>query len=201
MAADILLYRSDAVPIGDDQRQHLELARRTAERFNARFDDLFIVPEGIFPSVGGRIMDLQQPTTKMSTTGGTEQGTIGMLDPPDLLAKKIASAVTDSERQIRYDPDAKPGVSNLMEILHVATGEDIEAIETRFAGGTYRDFKEAVANGVIALLAPIRERFVDLRADEARLRELLAQGSDRAQSLAAPTLERMYASMGFVPPR
>ena len=137
----------------------------------------------------------------MPTTGGTEQGTIGMLDPPDLRAKKIAAAVTDSEREIRYDPDAKPGVSNLMEILHVATGEEIEAIETRFAGGTYRDFKGAVADGVIALLGPIRERFVDLRRDEAKLRELLAQGAERAQSLAAPTLERVYASMGFVTPR
>jgi tryptophanyl-tRNA synthetase len=200
MAADILLYRTDAVPIGDDQRQHLELARRIAERFNARFDDLFVVPEGIFPGVGGRIMDLQQPTKKMSTTGGTEQGTIGMLDPPDVLAKKIGSAVTDSEREIRYDRDAKPGVSNLMEILHVATGEEIAAIETRFAGGTYRDFKGAVTDAVIALLEPIRERYVDLRADEARLHELLAEGAERARSLADPTLERMFASMGFVAP-
>jgi tryptophanyl-tRNA synthetase len=200
MAADILLYQADAVPIGDDQRQHLELARRIAERFNARFDELLTVPEGIVPTVGARIMDLQQPTKKMSTTGGTEQGTIGMLDAPDVLTKKIGSAVTDSGREIRYDPAAKPGVSNLMEILHIATGEEIAAIETRFAGVTYREFKGDVAAAVEAMLGSIRERYGTLRADEVRLHALLAEGAERAQSLAGPTLERMYASMGFVSP-
>jgi tryptophanyl-tRNA synthetase len=146
-------------------------------------------------------MDLQQPTKKMSTTGGTEQGTVGILDPPDLVAKKIASAVTDSGHEIRYDAKAKPGISNLIEILHVATGEEIEAIENRFAGRTYRDFKGEVADAVVALLEPIRERFEDVRADETQLREVLADGAERASSLAAPTLERMYASMGFVAPR
>src|SRR5204862_5425328 len=116
MAGDILLYQTDLVPIGDDQRQHLELARNVAERFNARYGETFRVPEGIFPTVGARIMDLQEPTKKMSTTGGTELGTVGILDAPDVIARKFKSAVTDSERDVRYDPEAKPGIANLVEI-------------------------------------------------------------------------------------
>ena len=126
MAGDILLYQADRVPIGDDQRQHLELARDVAERFNARFGETFVLPEGIYPEVGARIMDLQEPDRKMSTTGGTPQGTIGMLDPPEAIVKKFRSAVTDSGRDVVHDPDGKPGISNLIEIMHVATGEPIE---------------------------------------------------------------------------
>src|SRR6266542_1830119 len=134
MAADILLYQTDRVPIGDDQRQHLELARDVAERFNARFGDTFKVPEGIFPGVGARIMDLQEPEKKMSTTGGTAQGTVGMLDPPETIRKKFKSAVTDSGTEVRHDPDEKPGVSNLIEIMAVATGSSIAEVEAQFDG-------------------------------------------------------------------
>jgi tryptophanyl-tRNA synthetase len=134
MAGDILLYQTDIVPIGDDQRQHLELSRDIAERFNARFGETFTVPRGVYPEVGARIMDLQEPGSKMSTTGGTAQGTVRMLDEPDVIRRKFKTAVTDSGRDVRYDPTEKPGVSNLIEILSVATGEPIPAIESRYDG-------------------------------------------------------------------
>ena len=200
MAADILLYETDKVPIGDDQRQHLELARNIAERFNSRFGETFRLPEGIFPEIGARIMDLQEPTRKMSTTGGTELGTVGMLDPPDVIVRKFARAVTDSGDAVTYDPRAKPGVSNLLEILHVATGESIEALEARYIGLGYRALKRETADAVIALLDPIRVRYEELRADEGGLRRLLASGAERARSTSAPTLERMFERMGFVLP-
>src|SRR6059058_3264256 len=134
MAGDILLYQTDLVPIGDDQRQHLELARDVAQRFNYRFGETFTVPDGQFPKIGGRIMDLQEPTKKMSTTFSSEQGAVYIADTPDQIRKKFKSAVTDSEREIRYDPTGKPGVSNLLEIMSVATGEPIPALEARFEG-------------------------------------------------------------------
>src|SRR5215831_15852510 len=140
MAGDILLYQADIVPIGDDQRQHLELARDIAERFNARFGETFVVPEGVYTEVGARIMDLQEPTRKMSTTGGTEQGTVLMLDPPDVLRKKVRSAVTDSGSEVRRGDD-KPGVTNLIDIMTVATGETADAVEARYDGGGYGQFK------------------------------------------------------------
>jgi tryptophanyl-tRNA synthetase len=199
MAGDILLYQTDKVPIGDDQRQHLELARDIAERFNARYGETFVVPGGIFPEVGARIMDLQEPARKMSTTGGTAQGTVGILDPPETIAKKFRSAVTDSGRDVRYDPEEKPGISNLIEILHVATGEPIGAIESRFDAQGYGAFKQEVGEAVVALLEPIRQRYEELRADEGELRRLLALGAERAREEAAPTLRSMYERMGFVP--
>jgi tryptophanyl-tRNA synthetase len=174
MAGDILLYQTDRVPIGDDQRQHLELARDIAERFNGRYGPTFRLPQGIFPTVGARIMDLQEPGKKMSTTGGTELGTVGILDPPELIAKKFKSAVTDSERDVRYDPTSKPGIANLIEILHVATGETIPAIEERYGTVGYGTFKQVVGEAVVALFDPIRRRFEELRADEGELRSLLA---------------------------
>src|SRR5215470_7387687 len=134
MAGDILLYQTDLVPIGDDQRQHLELSRDIAERFNHRFGETFRVPEGVYPSVGGRIMDLQEPTRKMSTTLSSEQGAVYVTDSPDAIRKKFRSAVTDSEREVRYDPGGKPGISNLLEIMSVASGEPIQTLEQRFAG-------------------------------------------------------------------
>jgi tryptophanyl-tRNA synthetase len=197
MAGDILLYQTDIVPIGDDQRQHLELARDIAERFNSRFGETFVVPEGVYPEVGGRIMDLQEPTKKMSTTGGTEQGTILMLDEPDVLRRKFKSAVTDSGREINRADD-KPGVTNLIEIMSVATGEPPEEIEQRFAGAGYGEFKEAVGEAVVALLAPIQERFAELRADDAELLRLLGIGAEKARTASAPTLRAMYDRMGFV---
>jgi tryptophanyl-tRNA synthetase len=200
MAADILLYGTDRVPIGDDQRQHLELARDIAGRFNARFGDTFRLPEGIFPEVGARIMDLQDPTRKMSTTGGTELGTVGILDAPDVVAKKFARAVTDSGTEVRYDPRTKPGVSNLLEILHVATGESIEAMAARYDGLGYRVLKEEAAAAVLGLLEPMRRRYEEIRTDEGELSRLLAAGADTARSVSAPTLEAMFERMGFVPP-
>ena len=198
MAGDILLYQTDKVPIGDDQRQHVELSRDVAERFNARFGQTFTLPEGIFPDVGARIMDLQEPDRKMSTTGGTAQGTVGMLDPPDVITKKFRSAVTDSGRDVVYDPDSKPGISNLIEILHVVTGEPIDAIEARYDGQGYGSFKQEVGDAVVAVLEPIRRRYEELRADEGELRRLLARGAEKAREASAPTLRAMYERMGFV---
>jgi len=198
MAGDILLYQTDLVPIGDDQRQHLELARDVAERFNFRYGETFRVPDGQFPEIGGRIMDLQEPTNKMSTTLSTEQGAVYIADPPDVIRKKFKSAVTDSEREIRYDPAQKPGVSNLLEIMSVATGEPIDALERRFQGGGYGDLKAAVGESVVDLLTPIRERYEALRADERELQRLLAVGAEKARRASEPTLELMYDRMGFV---
>jgi tryptophanyl-tRNA synthetase len=198
MAGDILLYQTDLVPIGDDQRQHLELARDVAERFNYRYGETFRIPEGQFPEVGGRIMDLQEPTNKMSTTLSIEQGAVFIADEPEVIRKKFKTAVTDSEREIRYDPAAKPGVSNLLEIMSVATGEPIEALERRFDGSGYGDLKEAVGESVVQLLTPIRERFEALRADERELQRLLAVGAEKARRTCEPTLELMYERMGFV---
>jgi tryptophanyl-tRNA synthetase len=197
MAGDILLYRTDRVPIGDDQRQHLELARDVAERFNARFGETFVVPEGIYPEVGARIMDLQEPTRKMSTTGGTEQGTVKLLEEPDLIRKKFRSAVTDSGREIRRGDD-KPGVSNLVDILAVATRRTPEEIEAAYDGAGYGDLKRDVGDAVVELLAPVRERFLELRGDEPELLRLLAVGAEKAAAASAPTLEAMYERMGFV---
>jgi tryptophanyl-tRNA synthetase len=199
MAGDILLYQTDIVPIGDDQRQHLELARDIAERFNARFGDTFVVPRGVYPEVGARIMDLQEPTRKMSTTGGTEQGTVLMLDPPDVIRRKFKTAVTDSGREILRAED-KAGITNLIDVMAVATGETPEAIERRFEGSGYGDFKAAVGEAVVELLAPVQRRFGELRADEAELLRLLSVGAEKAHAASAPTLEAMYERMGFVRP-
>jgi tryptophanyl-tRNA synthetase len=200
MAGDILLYQTDYVPIGDDQRQHLELARDVAERFNTRFGETFKIPDGIFPGVGARIMDLQEPEKKMSTTGGTAQGTVGMLDPPETIRKKFKSAVTDSGTDVRHDPDEKPGVSNLIEIMSVTTGDSIEAVEARYDSGGYGRFKEDVGEAVVALLEPIATRYEELRADPAELVRLLGRGAEKAREVSAPTLETMYERMGFVRP-
>jgi tryptophanyl-tRNA synthetase len=197
MAGDILLYQTDLVPIGDDQRQHLELARDIAERFNYRYGETFRVPDGQFPEVGGRIMDLQEPTSKMSTTLSSEQGAVYMLDPPDAIRKKFKGAVTDSGREVRYDPAEKPGVSNLLEIMSVGTGEPIDALQKRFENAGYGELKEAVGESVVELLAPIRERFDDLRGDERELQRLLAVGAEKARRTSEPTLEQMYDRMGF----
>ena len=199
-AADILLYQTDLVPIGDDQRQHLELARNVAERFNSRFGETFRLPEAMIPEVGGRIMDLQEPEKKMSTTGGTAQGTVGVLDPADTIRKKFKSAVTDSGSDVRHDPEQKAGISNLIEIMAIATGQEIPAIEARYDGGGYGAFKEEVGEAVVALFDPIRLGYEELRADPAELERLLGLGADKARVASAPTLEQMYQRMGFVRP-
>ena len=197
MAGDILLYQTDVVPIGDDQRQHLELSRDVAERFNSRFGETFRVPEGRYPEVGARIMDLQDPTRKMSTTGGTEAGTIRLLDDVDTLRKKVRSAVTDSGREVRRG-EGKEGIENLIEILGALTGDAPEAIEARYDGAGYGQFKGDVAEAVVAAVEPVQRRYAELRADEGELRRLLAVGAEKARAASAPTLEAMYERMGFV---
>jgi tryptophanyl-tRNA synthetase len=199
MAGDILLYQTDVVPIGDDQRQHVELARDVAERFNSRFGETFKLPEGRFPDVGARIMDLQEPARKMSTTGGTPQGTLELFDPPEVLAKKVKSAVTDSGKEVRRGP-GKEGIANLIDIMSVATGEAPEEIEARYDGAGYGEFKADVAEAVVGLVEPIQERYRELRADDAELQRLLGIGADKAREASAPTLEAMYERMGFVRP-
>lgn len=199
-AGDILLYQTDVVPIGEDQRQHLELARNVAERFNARYGGTFRLPDSMIPEVGGRVMDLQEPTKKMSTTGGTVQGTVGVLDPPDTIRKKFRSAVTDSGTDVRHDPTEKAGISNLIEILSIMGSEGIPAIEARYDGGGYGTFKSDVAEAVVAVLDPIRTRYEELRTEEAQLHALLARGAEKAREVSAPTLEEMYERMGFARP-
>src|SRR6186997_25264 len=196
MAGDILLYQTDIVPVGDDQRQHVELARDIAQRFNSRFGETFKVPKGVFPEVGARIMDLQEPTKKMSTTGGTPQGTIGLLDPPDVVRKKFRSAVTDSGREVQRGDD-KPGVSNLIDILSVASGRTPVEIEAHYGDSGYGQFKQDVGEAVVELLTPVQERYAELRADEGELLRLLALGADKARAASKPTLARMYEAMGF----
>ncbi|MBM3676750.1 MAG: tryptophan--tRNA ligase [Actinobacteria bacterium] len=197
MAGDILLYQTDIVPIGDDQRQHLELARDIAERFNARFGETFVVPRGVYPEVGARIMDLQEPARKMSTTNGTPMGTVRLLDDDAKLMKKFKSAVTDSGREIRRGDD-KAGISNLIDILSAASGKTPGEIEVEYEHAGYGDFKQAVGEAVVELLRPIRERYLELRADDGELLRLLAHGAEKARRAAAGTLEAMYERMGFV---
>jgi len=200
MAGDILLYEADIVPIGDDQRQHLELARNIAERFNGRFGETFKVPDAVYPEEGARIKNLQEPERLMSTTRGAPAGVVRMIDPPDEVRKKFKTAVTDSGTEVRHDPEEKPGVSNLIEIMAVSTGSSISEVEAQFDGQGYGAFKEGVAEAVVELLAPIQERYNALRADEGELRRMLAQGADKAREASAPILETMYERMGFVRP-
>ena len=201
MAGDILLYQTDLVPIGDDQRQHLELARDVAQRFNARFGDTFRIPEGQFPEIGARVMDLQDPTSKMSTSSPLDaQGVIRMLDEPAVIRRKLKTAVTDSGREVQHDRGAKPGVSNLIEIMSVATGETFEQIEARYDGQGYGAFKNDVAEAVIDVLEPIQQRYRGLRHDESELQRLLAIGAEKARAASAPTLAAMYERMGFTRP-
>ena len=200
MAADILLYQTDVVPVGDDQRQHVELARDVGQRFNSRYGETFKIPKGVYPEVGARIMDLQEPTKKMSTTGSTAQGTVLVLDEPDAIRKKFKTAVTDSGREIRYEPETKPGVSNLIEILSVSTDRSIAEVEAAYDGRGYGDLKADVGDAVVELFAPVQERYTELRADEAELRRLLRVGAEKARETAAPTLRLMYEQMGFVTP-
>jgi tryptophanyl-tRNA synthetase len=198
-AGDILLYQTNVVPVGDDQRQHIELTRDVATRFNSRYGETFTLPEVQTPPVGGRIMDLQEPENKMSTTGGTPQGTVLVADSPDVIRKKFKVAVTDSGKDVRRAPD-KPGVSNLIEIMSVATGEAPEAIEDRYDGQGYGQFKSDLAEAVVTLLEPVRLRYEDLVADPGELERLLRAGAEKAAAAAAPTLEAMYERMGFARP-
>jgi len=194
-AADILAYRADEVPVGDDQRQHIELARDIAERFNERFGETLVVPRHRIPEVGARIMDLQSPDQKMSTTASSEAGTLHVLDDDRAITKKIKSAVTDSGSDVVRAPD-KAGISNLIEILSVVRGERPDAIEREFADSGYGGFKTAVAEAVVEYLRPVRERYHELRGDEAELERTLVEGGEKAREIAAPTLADVRERMG-----
>ncbi|MCU1353985.1 MAG: trpS, partial [Acidimicrobiales bacterium] len=197
MAADILLYDTDQVPVGDDQRQHVELTRDLAERFNSRYGPTFVVPEATIPRSGARVMDLQDPTSKMSKSEDTAAGTILVLDEPKVVERKIKRAVTDAESEVRYDVAAKPGVSNLLSILAAATRrtpEDLAADYTQ-----YGPLKADAAGAVIELLAPIQARFAELEADPGETTRLLAVGAAKAREIAGPVLARAKGAIGLLP--
>src|SRR5919197_1333245 len=198
-AADVLAYRAHEVPVGDDQRQHIELMRDIAERFNARFGDVLVVPEQRIPEVGARVRDLQEPERKMSTTGTTEQGTVLVLDEPDAIRRKFKRAVTDSGTDIVMADD-KPGISNLIEIYSVIRDVTPQDVEREFADGRYGDFKSAVGEAVVEWLTPVRERYNELRPDESRLEEILAGGAEKARAIASATMVDVRAAMGVGPP-
>jgi tryptophanyl-tRNA synthetase len=195
MAADILAYQTNEVPVGDDQRQHIELTRDIAQRFNSRFGETFVIPEGRIPEVGARIMDLQNPDRKMSKTGGTDPGTVYVLDPPEAVSKKFRSAVTDSGTDVLRAPD-KQGITNLIEILSVVRGASPDAVEAEFAGQGYGAFKQAVADAVVDYLAPARIRYEEIRKDEERLEQILAEGATKARAIAARTVALVRDRMG-----
>jgi len=200
MAADVLAYRAHAVPVGDDQRQHVELMRDIAQRFNARFGETLVVPDGVYREVGARIMDLQEPERKMSTTGGTEQGTVYVLDDEATIERKFKRAVTDSGSEVRRAHD-KPGVSNLIEILAAVQGISFEDVEAAHADSRYGDFKLAVGQAVIEHLRPARERYDALRGDEAALEAVLTDGAEKARALVTPVLADVRRAMGVGPAR
>jgi tryptophanyl-tRNA synthetase len=198
MAADVLAYRTDEVPVGDDQRQHIELMRDIAERFNGRYGETLVVPRGRYPEVGARIMDLQMPDRKMSTTGGSEQGTVYVLDPPEAISRKFAAAVTDSGRDVVRSAD-KPGISNLIEILAAVRDVSPGTVEADYADDGYGAFKRDVADAVSDYLAPVRERYEPLRADETALEAVLSEGASKARAIAAATLAEARSAMGVGP--
>jgi tryptophanyl-tRNA synthetase len=198
-AADILVYNAGEVPVGEDQRQHVELARDVAERFNARFGETFVVPEARIPEVGARIMDLQEPTNKMSTTAESDAGVVRVLDEPKTVEKKIKSAVTDSGSDVVRSPD-KPGITNLIDILAVIRGVEPAAIEGEFNGSGYGQFKQAVAEAVVDYLAPVRERYQELRRDEQELHAILHSGAEKAHAIAHETVAIARDRMGVGPP-
>jgi tryptophanyl-tRNA synthetase len=195
MAADILLYDTDRVPVGDDQRQHLELTRDVAQRFNARYGDTFVVPEADIPKVAARIMDLQTPTNKMSKSVESPQGTVLMLDSPADIERKFKRAVTDNDAEVRYDRDAKPGVTNLLDILSSATGDDPQALAAKYT--QYGPLKADTAAAVIELLRPVQERYDELMGDRAELARILAAGASKAQAYATAVLDRAYRAVGL----
>ena len=198
-AADILLYDAVTVPVGEDQRQHIELTRDIANRFNSRFGDTLTVPEVRILKESAKVFDLQNPESKMSKSGESPQGIVWLLDDPAITAKKIKSAVTDTERDIRFDPANKAGISNLLGILSLLGGSTVGALETEFAGKGYGDLKSAVADAVVAEFEPIRARAMELLSDTAELDRLLAVNAERANEIAEATLGRVYDAMGFLP--
>jgi tryptophanyl-tRNA synthetase len=199
-AADVLAYRATEVPVGEDQRQHIELMRDVAERFNARYGEVLVVPEGRYPEVGARIMNLQDPEARMSTTYGPEQGTVYLVDDDDAVKRKVRSAVTDSGTEVRRAPD-KAGITNLIEIASAVRGVAPEGIEREFEGSGYGDFKTAVAEAVVEYLAPVRERYRELRPDTGALERALGAGAEKAHAIASATLADVRDAMGIGPAR
>ena len=199
MAADILLYQVDGVPVGEDQRQHLELTRNLAQRFNSRFGETFVVPEPIIMKETAKIYDLQEPTSKMSKSATSDKGLIKLLDEPKATVKKIKSAVTDDGSVIAYDREAKPGVSNLLSIYSAMTGESIESLVKRYEGKMYGHLKVELADVGVEKLSPLRERTLELMADPAELDRLLALGAQKAREIATVTIENVYDKVGFLP--
>jgi tryptophanyl-tRNA synthetase len=198
-AADVLAYDTDLVPVGEDQRQHLELARDIAQRFNSRFPDTFVVPDTFIPKATAKIYDLADPTSKMSKSASTDAGLINLLDDPAVSAKKIRSAVTDSEREIRFDPDAKPGVSNLLSIQSAVSGVGIDALVEGYAWRGYGDLKKETAEAVVEFVGPIKSRVDELMSDRTELEALLATGAQRAHEVADKTVRRVYDRLGLAP--
>ncbi len=199
MAADVLAYRAHEVPVGDDQRQHVELMRDIAERFNATYGDVLVVPEHRIPAIGARIMDLQDPARKMSTTASEERGLVFVDEDERAIVKKVKAAVTDSGSEVRRGPD-KPGISNLIDVLAAVRGTGPEEVERAFVDSRYGDFKGAVAEEIVEFLRPVRERYAQLRPDEQALEAALAQGADRARTMAAETLRDVRHAMGIGAP-
>ena len=196
MAADILLYQSDMVPIGADQKQHLELARNLAERFNSVYGETFVVPDGYFPKVGARIMSLQEPTRKMSKSD-PEDTYIALLDEPNVIRKKLRRAQTDCDNSVAFDPENKPGISNLMSIFSAVTGKSMDEITAEYDGRGYGAFKDAVADAVIAELEPIQARYAKISADKAYLGEVMTKNAERANALAQRTLLKVRRKVGL----
>jgi tryptophanyl-tRNA synthetase len=197
MAADILLYDTDEVPVGEDQRQHLEITRDIAMRFNHRFGETFVIPKAVMPKAGARVMDLQDPTSKMSKSASSDAGLVNMLDEPAVVMKKFKRAVTDSESEVRFDRAEKPGVSNLLEILAACTGDTPEALATRYA--QYGPLKADTGEAVVELLRPIQARYAELMTDRAELQSLLHRGAQKARIVACATLARAQAAIGMLP--
>ncbi len=201
MAADILLYSPQLVPVGEDQRQHLELTRNLAERFNAKYGETFVVPEGFIPEGSAKIYDLQEPTSKMSKSGANPKGIVNLLDEPKTSAKRIRSAVTDADGVIAFDRDAKPGVSNLLAIQSALTGTPIDELVAGYEGAGYGQLKVDTADALEAFTTPLRSRYDELMADRAELENILARGAARAREVASPLLDRVYAQVGFLTPK
>ena len=198
MAADILLYQTDLVPIGADQKQHLEIARDIAERFNGVYGDVFVVPDGYFPKVGARVMSLQEPTRKMSKSD-PEDTYIAILDKPEIIRKKLRRAVTDSENRVVFDPENKPGVANLMSIMSALTGKGMDEITDEYSGLGYGKFKDAVADCVVAVLEPIQSEYERISADKAYLQQVMDSGRERASAIAHRTMLKVRKKLGIAP--
>lgn len=199
MAADILLYKANLVPVGDDQLQHIELTRDIAERFNGIYGETFVMPKGFTPKTGARVMSLQDPTKKMSKSDDNPKNVIRILEEPKSILKKIKSAVTDSEDppSVKFDRENKPGVSNLLELMSAATGKEIPELVAHFEGSMYGNFKAEVGEAVVAMLEPIQKRYHEIRSDEAYMHEVFKKGAERASERAEKTLKEVYEKIGY----